>query len=61
MVVERAHYGKLPSRPHTSTSTAPALTAELTPGPGVGLHHPAPVVELRSLAIYEEVADVAAV
>jgi hypothetical protein len=61
MVVERAHYGKLPRSPRISTSTAPALTAELTPGPGVGLHHPVPVVELRSLAIYEEVAHVAAV
>jgi hypothetical protein len=61
MVVERAHYGQLPRRPRVPTSMAPALTAELTPGPGVGLHHPVPVVELRSLAIYEEVAYVASV
>jgi hypothetical protein len=41
--------------------TTPADVAELTPGPGVGLHHPVPVVELRSLTIYEEVAHVAAI
>ena len=61
MVVERTHYEKLRRNPCTSTSTVPALTVELTPGPGVGLHRPAPVVELRSLAIYEEVVHVAAV
>ena len=49
MVVERAHYGKLcrAGRVVSPTSTVPALTVELTPGPGVGLHHPSPVVELR--------------
>jgi hypothetical protein len=39
--------------------------AELTPGPGVGLHYAIPEVELRSLSIYtafcEEAAHVASV
>ena len=61
MIVDPAHYARLPRRERTLTWTAPAVIAELTPGPGVGLHHPVPVVELRSLAIYEEVAHVAAV
>jgi hypothetical protein len=61
MVVERAHYGDLPRRLRGTIATAPPVFAELTPGPGVGLHHPIPVVELRSLAIYEEVAHVATV
>jgi len=60
MVVERAHYGSLPRRLRVPIATAPPVVAELPPGPGVGLHHPVPVVELRSLAIYEEVAHVAA-
>jgi hypothetical protein len=34
---------------------------ELTPGPGVGRGFLAPEVEQRSLAVYEEVADVAAI
>ena len=61
MIVDPAHYARLPRRERILTLTAPAAIAELTPGPGVGLHHPVPVVELRSLAIYEEVAHVAAV
>jgi len=61
MVIDAAHYARLPRRERILTLTAPPVAAELTPGPGVGLHHPVPVVELRSLAIYEEVAHVAAV
>lgn len=61
MIIEPAHYARLPRRERILTLTAPAATAELTPEPGVGLHHPVPVVELRSLAIYEEVAHVATV
>ncbi len=34
---------------------------ELTPGPGVGRGFLAPAVEQRSLAVYEEVADVVAI
>ena len=61
MVIERAHYGSLPRRSRVAIATPPLVVTELPPGPGVGLHHPAPVVELRSLASYEEVAHVAAV
>lgn len=61
MVIDPAHYARLPRRSRISTLTVPAVIAELTPGPGVGLHHPVPVVEFRSLAIYEEVAHVAAI
>ena len=39
-------------------SSAPV---ELAPGPGVGRGFLAPEVEQRSLAVYEEVADVAAI
>jgi transposase len=59
MVIDPAHYAGLPRKPRVSAAAEPLI--ELTPGPGVGLHHPVPVVELRSLAIYEEVAHVAAV
>jgi hypothetical protein len=61
MVIERAHYGGLPRRPRSPMPSTTVAVVELTPGPGVGLHHPVPLVELRSLAIYEEVAHVATV
>jgi transposase len=61
MVIDPAHYARLPRRPRIPAASEPAVFTELTPGPGVGLHHPVPVVELRSLAIYEEVAHVATV
>ena len=61
MIVDPAHYARLPRRERILTLTEPAVIAELTPGPGVGLHRPVPVVELRSLAIYEELAHVAAI
>jgi hypothetical protein len=61
MIVERAHYGNLPRRPRGLRSTVPVAVSELIPGPGVGLHYTVPVVELRSLAMYEEVAHVASV
>jgi len=61
LVIDPAHYARLPRRERILTWAAPAVLAELTPGPGVGLHHPVPVVEFRSLAIYEEVAHVAAI
>ena len=60
-VIDPAHYAGLPRRVRRSTAPIAAPTTELTPGPGVGLHHPVPVVELRSLDIYEEVAHVATV
>ncbi|MGA7316750.1 MAG: IS21 family transposase [Silvibacterium sp.] len=61
MIFDPAHYAGLPRRSRMPIITTPADVAELTPGPGVGLHHPVPVVELRSLTIYEEVAHVAAI
>ena len=61
MVMKRAHYSGLPRRTRVSTATPATMIAELTPGPGVGLHHAVPVVELRPLSVYEEVAHVAAV
>src|SRR5216683_1716268 len=64
MVSDPAHYeglsekrlGRGPAPPDGSPSPV-----ELTPGPGVGRGFLAPEVEQRSLAVYEEVADVAAI
>jgi len=61
MVIESAHYGSLPRRRRPPHSTGKTAVPELTPGPGVGLHHAVPLVEVRSLASYEEVAHVATV
>lgn len=61
MILNAIHYRGLPRRQRLPVQDAPLSVAELTPGPGVGLHHPVPVVELRPLSIYEEVAHVAAV
>lgn len=61
MVIERDHYASLPRRSRVPVFRAPMPPVELTPGPGVGLHHVAPEVEFRPLSIYEEVAHVAAV
>ena len=66
MLVEPSHYGSLPRRPRVPIATAPAAAlAELTPGPGVGLHYVIPEVELRPLSLYnafcEEAAHVASV
>lgn len=61
MIVECAHDGNLPRRPRGLRSTVPAAVSELIPGLGVGLHYTVPVVELHSLAMYEEVAHVASV
>jgi hypothetical protein len=63
MVSNPAHYEGLKEqrRPRGPASLKPLPTAvELTPGPGVGRGFLAPEVEQRSLAVYEEVADVAA-
>ena len=65
MVSDPAHYEGVaerrrprgPSRPPDGSPGAVALT----PGPGVGHGFLAPEVEQRSLAVYEEVADVAAI
>jgi transposase len=61
MVMEAAHYGSLPRKNRAPVATANEPVRELVPGPGVGLHHAVPQVELRALAIYEEVAHVAAI
>lgn len=61
MLMDPAHYGSLPRREPKRVPETVAPAAELTPGPGVGLHHAIPEVQMRSLAIYEEVAYVAAV
>jgi transposase len=64
MVTDPAHYHGLAEqrRDRRPTSTPPAAERiELTPGPGVGLNFVPPQVEHRSLAVYEEVADVAAI
>jgi hypothetical protein len=64
MVSDPAHYEGLaeqrrPRGPALPAESSPAAV-ELTPGPGVGRGFLAPEVEQRSLAVYEEVADVAA-
>ena len=65
MVVNPAHYAGLaekrrPRGPASPPEGSP-VPLELTPGPGVGRGFLAPDVEQRSLAVYEEVADVAAI
>jgi transposase len=65
MVIDATHYEGLaekrrprgPAPPESSPNPA----VELMPGPGVGRGFLAPEVEQRSLAVYEEVADVAAI
>jgi len=64
MVMVPEHYQGLADRrptcrPAPSPECAPRI--ELTPGPGVGRGFLAPEVEQRSLAVYEEVADVLAI
>jgi hypothetical protein len=65
MVSDPAHYeglaeGRRPRGPAPPPESSPGAV-ELTPGPGVGRGFLAPEVEQRSLAVYEEVADVAAI
>jgi transposase len=65
MVVDPTHYAGLvekrrPRGPAPPPDGSPG-PLELTPGPGVGRGFLAPEVEQRSLAVYEEVADVAAI
>jgi transposase len=64
MVMVPEHYQGLADRrptrrPAPSADCPPRI--ELTPGPGVGRGFLAPEVEQRSLAVYEEVADVTAI
>jgi len=66
MVSDPAHYHGLAEQrrqrgPAAPPQCPPSPAVELTPGPGVGRGFLAPEVEQRSLAVYEEVADVAAI
>jgi hypothetical protein len=65
MVSAPEHYEGLTEKRHPRGPAPPTEgspgAAELTPGPGVGRGFLAPEVEQRSLAVYEEVADVAAI
>jgi transposase len=65
MVIDPAHYEGIREqrRKRGPTNGAPGLAqaVELAPGPGVGRGFVAPEVEQRSLVVYEEVADVAAI
>ena len=65
MVINPAHYAGLEEQRRARGPAPPDGSAspvvELTPGPGVGRGFVAPEVEERSLAVYEEVADVAAI
>ncbi len=63
-VMVAAHYqGWADRRPTRGPVASPECSSriELTPGPGVGRGFLAPEVEQRSLAGYEEVADVSAI
>ena len=65
MIVEPGHYAKLPRKSPAPKPASPSPVIKLMPGPGVGLHYVAPVVEFRQLSIYnafcEEAAHVASV
>jgi transposase len=65
IVIDPAHYAGIRDQcrkrgPGSGTPSA-AQSVELTPGPGVGRGFVAPEVEQRSLIVYQEVADVAAI
>lgn len=65
IVIDPAHYAGIRdqrrSRGPASGTLAMSPPVELTPGPGVGRGFVPPEVEQRPLAVYEEVADVAAI
>ena len=60
MVIQAAHYAGLPRRQYHRLVMATA-ERELSAGPGVGHHFAVPEVEVRPLAVYEEVNHVATV
>ncbi len=60
MVIQKEHYRGLVRRPRGRPVSEPARR-ELTAGPGVGRHYAVPEVEVRPLAVYEEVNHVAAI
>jgi len=59
LVIQDEHYRGLVRRPRGRPPT-PRPSRELVAGPGVGRHFTIPEVEVRPLAIYEEVSHVAA-
>ena len=61
MVIDREHYRGLPRRDRMRKATPELPTRELLAGPGVGRHFAVPEVEVRRLAVYEEVSYVSAV
>jgi hypothetical protein len=64
MVSDPAHYVGLADQRRPRGPVPPESSpgaALLTPGPGVGREFLAPEVEQRSLEVYQEVADVAAI
>jgi hypothetical protein len=63
MIMVPEHYPGWERRSDRGPASSPECPAgiELTPGPGVGRGFLAPEVEQRSLAVYEEVADVTAI
>jgi len=60
MVIQDEHYRGLVRRPRGRPPTGPP-PRELAAGPGVGRHFAVPEVEVRLLAVYEEVSHVAAI
>lgn len=60
MVIQQEHYQGLGRRLRGRPRAAPP-SRELVAGPGVGHHFAVPDVEVRPLAVYEEVSHVAAV
>jgi hypothetical protein len=60
MITEPAHYASLPRRSRAPITRPHTMAAELVPGPGVGLHHPIPEVEMRPLSIYQTFCEEAA-
>ena len=52
-VIDPDHYAGLPRRSRVPVLPTPTPVIERTPGPGVGLHHAAPEVELLPLSIYQ--------
>jgi transposase len=60
IVADVAHYGNLPRRSRVPIVSTRTVAAELVPGPGVGLHHPIPEVEMRPLSIYQPFCEEAA-
>jgi hypothetical protein len=60
MITEPAHYANLPCRSRAPIARSLTTPSELVPGPGVGLHHPIPEVEMRPLSIYQPFCEEAA-